>query len=187
VTTIDAPLPPRGAHSGPVTRLVVHCMGELIRNTDPQFPVGTIPAWDWLKALGLSAHALITPDGTVVRCVPSSQRAYHAKGFNDRSVGVELLVPGAHDEATLARTVGWDLKAWAPAATRPTDPYTEAQYDALRWWLRAEREAAASAGHPALTRHDVLSPERKFDPGPVFDWTRVLAAYELDADLGPPV
>lgn len=160
----DTPLPPRGPHSGPVQRLVVHCMGERI---------GAASAWQHLQQEGLSAHALIEPDGTILRCVPRDQIAYHTKGFNDRSLGVELLVSGVSTYDGLAQAVGWNLSPWGPAATLPADPYTPAQYESLVWWLRDEQ---AAAGHPLpVTFHDALSPERKFDPGPVFRRAWLLA------------
>src|SRR3990167_1289205 len=52
--------------------LVVHAMGEHIKAD------GIIPAWDWLEQSGLSVHALIYPNGTVLRSAHDEDVAYHA-------------------------------------------------------------------------------------------------------------
>lgn len=170
-TLIEAPLHPRGSQ-GQARQLVVHAMGEHIINRDPQWPIGTIAAWDWLKARGLSAHALIAPDGTITECVPRDQRAFHALGHNSGTLGVELLVAGTHTYDSLALALGWDLRTWAPADPLPPDPYGSPQYTSLAWWL-AREAAALCLTWDAVTSHDRLDRSRKFDPGPCLSFDRV--------------
>jgi len=67
-------------------RIVIHAMGEYI-DTEPV----DYHAVDWLRKLGLSAHAFITPSGVVIRGRKDAQGAYHAKGYNAGSLGVEFL------------------------------------------------------------------------------------------------
>jgi N-acetyl-anhydromuramoyl-L-alanine amidase len=121
---------------------------------------GTLP-WDvhpyfkQIEGLRASAHALIRRDGQIVQYVPFAERAWHAgqstyrgrSGCNDFSIGVEL--EGGDDT-----------------------PYADAQYPAL-----AALTAALLAAYPSLTPqaiagHSDVSPGRKTDPGPSFDWPR---------------
>lgn len=163
---LEQPFTARGLRTKPIDRLVVHAMTAV---------VGTRTAWEHLEATGLSVHALIAPDGLIIRGCPSDRVAYHARGFNATTLGVEVLVPYATDYAGLAAACGWDATAWKAVVPLPPDPYTPAQYSSLVWWLRDE--AARCPSRPELCRHSDLSPERKFDPGPVFDWARVSAEY----------
>jgi N-acetyl-anhydromuramoyl-L-alanine amidase len=108
-----------------------------------------------IEGLRASAHALIRRDGQIVQYVPFAERAWHAgqstyrgrSGCNDFSIGVEL--EGGDDT-----------------------PYADAQYPAL-----AALTAALLAAYPSLTPqaiagHSDVSPGRKTDPGPSFDWPR---------------
>ena len=113
-------------------------------------------------AAKVSAHYLIDEDGTLTALVPEEQRAWHAgasawagaTGLNDRSIGIELVNPG-HE---------WGYR-----------PFTEAQYAACiglcrgilgRWPIPPRRVLA----------HSDVAPERKQDPGELFDWPRLAAA-----------
>jgi N-acetyl-anhydromuramoyl-L-alanine amidase len=109
----------------------------------------------------VSAHALIRRTGQIVQYVPFGERAWHAgqsawqgrTGCNDFSIGVEL--EGTDDT-----------------------PYTDAQYQAL-----AELTAALLAAYPSLSKqavvgHSDVSPGRKTDPGPSFEWLRLRTALE---------
>ena len=104
--------------------LVVHAMGEHIKAD------GIIPAWDWLEQSGLSVHALIYPNGTVLRSAHDEDVAYHAgksrivigdktwEGLNAVSLGAEFLLAGDYDYTSL-------LKGMAQP-----DAYSDAQYEA---------------------------------------------------------
>jgi N-acetylmuramoyl-L-alanine amidase len=110
----------------------------------------------------VSAHYLIDEDGTVLALVPEERRAWHAgvsawqgRGrLNDCSIGIELVNPG-HE---------WGYR-----------PFPEAQYAACielcgailaRWPIPARRVLA----------HSDIAPDRKQDPGELFDWARLGAA-----------
>ncbi len=110
----------------------------------------------------VSAHYLIDEDGTVVALVPETTRAWHAgvsswrgqSHLNDRSIGIELVNPG-HE---------WGYRA-----------FPEPQYAACielcqgilgRWRIPAWR----------VLGHSDVAPERKQDPGELFDWARLAAA-----------
>jgi N-acetylmuramoyl-L-alanine amidase len=113
-------------------------------------------------AAKVSAHYLIDEDGSVVALVPERVRAWHAgvsawlgeAGLNDRSIGIELVNPG-HE---------WGYRA-----------FPERQYQACielcqaiirRWSVPARR----------VLGHSDVAPERKEDPGELFDWPRLAAA-----------
>lgn len=116
------------------------------------------PYFDRIKDLRVSAHAFIRRDGSLVQYVPFRQRAWHAGpscfegrgACNDFSIGVEL--EGTDDVA-----------------------YEEAQYRAL-----ASLARALMRGYPGITPgriagHSEISPGRKTDPGPAFEWGRLRA------------
>lgn len=110
-----------------------------------------------LKGLEVSAHCVIRRDGCVEQYVPFNKRAWHAgvscfdgvEACNDYSIGIELE--------------GTDKSA-----------YTQAQYLAL-----AELSKQLINHYPQLTKqriigHSGIAPERKSDPGYLFDWVHYL-------------
>ncbi len=120
---------------------------------------GAHPYFAPIADLRVSAHLLIRRDGELVQYVPLQQRAWHAgvssfagrERCNDYAIGIELE--------------GSDHT-----------PYTDAQYGRLQQVI-----AAIQAQFPAITAerivgHSDIAPGRKSDPGPAFDWQRLLAA-----------
>ena len=109
--------------------------------------------------LEVSAHFLIRRDGELVQFVPTTRRAWHAgvstwrgrERCNDFSIGVEL--EGTDD-----------------------GPFEPQQYERLAALINALR-----AHHPLhdLAAHSDIAPGRKTDPGPGFDWPRLLAAVAV--------
>lgn len=108
-----------------------------------------------LKGLRVSSHFFIRRSGEVRQYVSVFDRAWHAglsnfrgrNACNDFSVGIEL-------EGTEA------------------DPFTDAQYDALRDLIPKIRSLVPLA---SATGHEFIAPGRKTDPGPFFDWRRLEA------------
>ena len=130
--------------------IVIHAMGEFVID-------GTVRqhAVKFLDRCGLSAHSLIAPSGTNYRCRLDVQTAYHARGFNTNSLGLECLVEGEHGYASFIEAI--------------KKPYlTEDQYQAIldqtRHWLNAHDSIRK------IARHSDLSPGRKVDPGEGFPW-----------------
>jgi len=147
VITALVPLPAGGGTHVP-TKIVVHAMGEFIDSEPDDYT-----AWGWLRKIGLSAHAFVTPSGVIVRSRSDTQVGWHAKGHNMGSLGIEFLVPGLHTITTLLEA----MKA----------PYlTEAAYKA------GLEQCAEWLGHGItnIDRHSTLSPGRKSDPGDGFPW-----------------
>jgi AmpD protein len=138
-------LPP-GCYGGPeIEQLFTNCL-----DWDAH------PYFQQIRGLQVSTHLLIRRDGTVVQFVPFHRRAWHAGDSrfrgrtrcNDFSLGIEL--EGTDEEC-----------------------YTDNQYRQLAAAIRA-----ISAVYPALSIRNIaghcdISPGRKSDPGPAFDWLRL--------------
>lgn len=127
---------------------------------------------------GNSGHFYIDRDGSTQLWVPPQRVAHHTRGYNSRSIGIELVNRGRWPD-------------WLHAARQAMDePYPDAQIDALIALLRQLQRAIPSlvriAGHEDLDRDQVPAQDnpnilvcRKRDPGPLFPWIEVLNAVPL--------
>lgn len=124
---------------------------------------------------GNSGHYYIDRDGRVVLYVRPDRVAHHVRGYNPRSIGIELVNTGRYPH-------------WRDSKHQAMDePYPEAQIVALTALLAQLHRQFPSvkfiAGHEDLDREmeaalddpNVLVP-RKRDPGPLFPWDRVMEA-----------
>ncbi|GAB2610913.1 N-acetylmuramoyl-L-alanine amidase [Novilysobacter erysipheiresistens] len=127
---------------------------------------------------GNSGHFYIDRDGSVHRWVGLDRVAHHVRGYNARSVGIELVNTGRYPDWLDSRRQAMD------------EPYSEAQMVALVALLRQLQAGLPSlrwiAGHEDLDTIEVAASDdasrqvrRKRDPGPRFPWARVLAAVDL--------
>ena len=128
---------------------------------------------------GNSGHYYIDRDGSVHVYVRPDRIAHHVRGYNPRSVGIELVNTGRYPD-WLARD-----------SQKMEEPYTGAQIAALTRLLAELRRELPSlryiAGHedldtarePASDDPTVTVP-RKMDPGPLFPWDAVLRATPLE-------
>lgn len=123
------------------------------------------PFFASIEGLKVSAHILIRRDGEVVQFVPLHRRAWHAgescfqdrKRCNDFSIGIEL--EGAD-----------------------TVPYTEAQYAQLADLIECLMRNYTAITPERITGHSDIAPQRKTDPGPAFEWSKL--HHELESRLG---
>ena len=127
---------------------------------------------------GNSGHYYIDRDGGCQRYVAPDRIAHHVRGYNPRSIGIELVNTGRWPHWLDSRHQAMD------------EAYPDAQVDALVALLNALQVEFASlrhiAGHedldtamvPASDDPAILVP-RKRDPGPRFPWQRVLDAVPL--------
>jgi AmpD protein len=114
------------------------------------------PYFGEIEGLKVSSHLLIRRDGEVVQFVPFGRRAWHAGDSrfrgrsccNDYSIGIEL--EGTDDV-----------------------PYTDEQYEHLVPVVIAVMRAYRMISPRTIAGHCDISPGRKSDPGPVFDWMRL--------------
>ena len=114
------------------------------------------PYFEEIRGLEVSAHLLVRRDGGLVQFVPFTDRAWHAgescfrrrSRCNDYSIGIELE---GEDEV----------------------PYDDAQYETLAAVLAALLRAYPAISAREIAAHADISPGRKTDPGPAFDWLRL--------------
>lgn len=130
------------------------------------------------NATGNSGHYYIDRDGMVELWVTTDRIAQHTRGYNERSIGVELINTGRFPD-------------WLHSGSQEmTEPYQEPQIEALLILLDDLQEAYGSlkwiAGHEDLDRERVPASDqpgtevyRKRDPGSLFPWDRVLAAARV--------
>jgi N-acetylmuramoyl-L-alanine amidase len=107
-------------------------------------------------AAQVSCHWLIEEDGTIWQLVEEQHRAWHAgkaywageTDINSRSIGIELVNPG-HEHGYR--------------------PFPAAQMEALALLAREILARHPIPPHRVLGHSDV-APQRKLDPGELFDW-----------------
>jgi len=127
---------------------------------------------------GNSGHYYIDRDGSIHEYVPLERTANHTRGFNPRSVGIEIVNTGRYPNWYDSRFQSME------------EPYTEEQIRALIDLLRALQtvlpELRFIAGHEQLdtgcipaTDDPAISLRRKCDPGPLFPWASVLTQIQL--------
>jgi len=127
---------------------------------------------------GNSGHYYIDRDGSVHEFVSPERIAHHVRGWNQRSVGIEIVNTGRYPDWLDSRHQAMD------------EPYTEAQIVSLEALLGHLRAALPNlrwiAGHEDLDTEQVSASDdptksvaRKRDPGPMFPWARVLASTPL--------
>ena len=127
----------------------------------------------YLNGTGNSGHYYIDRDGSTHQFVAPTRIANHTRGYNERSIGIELINTGRYPD-------------WLDSRHQAmTEPYTEAQIAALIALLAALRSELpnlhALAGHEDLDTTQVPASDdagiwvrRKRDPGLLFPWPRVL-------------
>ena len=150
----ERPSPNFGPRSGGIDMLVLHYTGM----TSAEAALERLCSPD----SQVSAHYLIAEDGTVWRLVPEAQRAWHAgvsswrgrRDINGCAIGIELANPG-HE--------------WGYV------PFPEPQMRACEVLCHE-----ILARHPIPPRHILghsdVAPQRKPDPGELFDWARLARA-----------
>ncbi len=167
--------------SGEIDLVVVHCteLPDLAMARDYGERV-LYPA----SGTGNSGHYYIDRDGGIVEYVDPARIAHHTRGYNPRSIGIELVNIGRYPHWLDSRHQAMD------------EAYTEDQIEALVALLRDLHARIPSlaliAGHEDLDLDEVeasddpeLKVRRKRDPGPRFPWQRVLAAVPLER-IGAP-
>lgn len=151
---IFLPSPNVDDREGPVSFLVLHYTGM----PDAQSAIDLLRS----PVAKVSSHYVVDEDGTVYCLVPEEKRAWHAgisywrgtRMLNDASIGIEIVNPG-HE---------WGYRV-----------FPEAQMAAVR---ELSLRILARHGIPArnVVAHSDIAPNRKQDPGELFDWPGLAAA-----------
>ena len=145
-----------------ISLIVVHAISlppsqfggdEIVRFFTNTLDPADHPYFQSICHLRVSAHFLIRRDGHIIQFVSCGKRAWHAgmsfwngrQRCNDFSLGVELE---GCDEI----------------------PFEDAQYIRLTELIESLRK-----NYPidAIVGHSDISPGRKTDPGPFFNWSRI--------------
>ena len=127
---------------------------------------------------GNSGHYYIDRDGGIDEYVPPERIAHHTRGWNPRSIGIELVNTGRYPHWLDSRQQAME------------EAYTDAQIESLVALLLDLQARIPSlvqiAGHEDLDLDEVESSDdptvkvrRKRDPGPLFPWAEVLAASPM--------
>ena len=174
--------PSQGVVTTPTTTVSSNYVGRLDSRSRPRSAVvdriilhhtGDSSAAQTFRALrnrGLSVHYIVDRDGTIHNPVTEDKMAYHAKGWNARSIGIEIVNTGKADMQ-----------------------YTNAQYNSIKdlindiavRWPSIKADNQHVLGHYQVTTAAI----GKWDPSPNIDWSRIsLTGHILLADLGkiPP-
>ena len=114
------------------------------------------PYFTEIEGMQVSSHLLVRRDGELVQYVPLNLRAWHAglsqfRGrscCNDYSIGIEL--EGTDDT-----------------------PYTDEQYKQLVAVIQAIIATYPKISARRIAGHCDVTPGRKTDPGPAFNWLRL--------------
>ncbi len=129
---------------------------------------------------GHCGHYYIDRDGRVEQWIPPDRVAHHVRGFNQRSLGIELINRGRYPH-------------WLHSNRQAmTENYAAEQITSLLHLLtilcRANKGLRWIAGHEQLDREKVPATDnphlqvcRKRDPGPLFPWEKVLRTIPLKA------
>jgi N-acetylmuramoyl-L-alanine amidase len=151
----DAPSPNHDERpaGGPIDTLVLHYTG--MRTAEEA--IGRLRD----PASRVSAHYVVEEDGLVWRLVPEGRRAWHAgvshwrgrEALNGRSIGIEVVNPG-HE---------WGYRPF-PALQMAS--VCDLCLEVIVRHAIAARDVVA---------HSDISPDRKQDPGELFDWEGLAA------------
>lgn len=127
---------------------------------------------------GNSGHYYVERSGVIEQWVPLHRVAHHVRGYNARSIGIELVNLGRYPD-------------WLDSRRQQmTEPYPQAQINGLLCLLQELARTLPAlrwiAGHETLDTSRVSASDdpaqrvfRKRDPGPMFPWPTVLPAVGL--------
>ncbi len=156
--------------------IVIHCTETPTLASAREFGERVLYAG---SGTGNSGHYYIDRDGRTVLYVRPDRVAHHVRGYNPRSIGIELVNTGRYPH-------------WRDSTHQAmNEPYPEAQIAALLALLKQlQREfpnVRYIAGHEDLDREmeqalddPKVQVPRKRDPGPLFPWQRVMERIELE-------
>ncbi len=128
---------------------------------------------------GNSGHFYIDRAGRIEQWVPLEAVAHHVRGFNPKSIGIELINIGRYPD--------W----FRSGHQQMEEPYPEPQVEALVILINHLQKRVDGlkkiAGHEDLDTAMIPSEDdpntlirRKLDPGPLFPWAVVMNKIQLE-------
>lgn len=157
-----------------VTGIVIHT-NEINPPADPADDTAErLAKWASKTKSVVSWHAQVDSDSTIFM-LPSSFTAFHARGYNSKTVGIEI--------ATRAHLWGdnplRDAKLLSNAAAIVAGYCVDLKIARKR--ITSEQ---LESGRTGLVAHADLDPGRRSDPGDKFPWDRFLelVEYHIDSD-----
>ena len=160
--------------AGQIDLVIIHCTE--LPNLPTAREYGERELYD--SGTGNSGHYYIDRDGSVHLFVRPTRIANHTRGYNPRSIGIEIVNTGRYPD-------------WHDSRRQEmTEPYSEMQIYSLTALLAVLKRELPSlafiAGHEDLDTATVAASDdasrqvfRKRDPGPLFPWAAVLAESRL--------
>ena len=162
VQRIESPNADSRPDDAAISLLVIHAISlppaqfgsdDIIRLFTNRLDPAAHPYFSSIHTLRVSSHFLIPRNGSLIQFVPCALRAWHAGASswdgqsrcNDFSIGIEL--EGCDDL-----------------------PFEVAQYERL---IDLTKVLLAHYPIGAVVGHADISPGRKTDPGPCFEWSRL--------------
>ena len=111
-----------------------------------------VKTYNTLNQRQLGVHYIIDRDGTIYYLVDESKMTYHAKGWNSRSIGIEIVNTGYKSME-----------------------YTDVQYDFIRKLINdiADRWPSIEVDDEHIKAHYEVSNIGKWDPSPNFVWSKI--------------
>jgi len=148
-----------------IDTIIIHCISLPVGSYDNQnivdlfmnnLDINQDPSFESLKDVKVSSHLLIRRDGEIIQFVPFNLRAWHAgvskhkerENCNDYSIGIEL-------EGT------------------DKSNFTDVQYKKLNEIIISLKDYYPKIVDENIIGHNEVSPDRKNDPGPFFEWNRI--------------
>jgi len=148
-----------------IDTIIIHCISLPVGSYGNQniidlfmnnLDINQDPSFESLKDVKVSSHLLIKRDGEIIQFVPFNLRAWHAgvsrhkerENCNDYSIGIEL-------EGT------------------DKSNFTDTQYKRLNEIIISLKDYYPKIVDENIIGHNEVSPDRKNDPGPFFEWNRI--------------
>ena len=151
--------------------VVVHTAESLPDYTAPDLGAERVARYASDTHRNVSWHATVDSD-SAIRMLPDDHTAWHVRGYNRCSVGVEI--------ATQAHR-------WSTAPPEWVEAVLDRTAQVVASWckehsLEARRLDSGSTSGRGIVAHRDLDPMRRSDPGDRFPWTRFLELVKRHRD-----